>query len=252
LTPISLAAPLRLCSTTTHSQLIWRVTLFVTVALSILLTASTLSHAQGQTCNTGDFFRKIVGDWVGICQQSTDGEKAEDKYFHVVVKKTGDNAFESRFEYYRLDPKSGAPVRAGESIVTTIIGSDGLACSRIIGKGTVMVYKSPKTQQHDIRETASSDGPNAVHSAGNGTVSVSGMPLGLGKNGKVTSTKSVWTLADGSLSIHQTLKIGFRALLVGKSFSMIADYKAKKGTDVASLMTGKSAISAQPSHAAFQ
>jgi hypothetical protein len=253
LTPNSLAAPQGLCSTTLHSHFAWRVTLYVIIAISILLTASTLSHAQGQSCNTGDFFRRITGDWIGVCQQTTDGEKADDKYFHVAIKKMGDSVFESRFEYYRLDPKTGAPVRAGESLVTTTIGSDGLACSKIMGKGTVMVYNAMKTQQHVISETAGADGPNSVRSSGKGTVSVSGMPLGLGKNGKVNSTKSVWTLSDDeSLSIRQTLKIGFRALIIGKSFSMTADYKAKKGTDVASLMTGKAAISAQPSRAVFQ
>lgn len=249
MTPTSIAAPQGLCSIFAHS-LVWRITLFSVIALSIFLTASRLSHAQ--SCNTAEFFHKVVGDWIGVCQQTTDGEKADDKYFHVAVRKTGDNAFESHFEYYRLDPKSGAPQRAGESLVSTTIGPDGAACSKIKGSGTVMVFSSLKTQRHEVCETAKSDGANGVHSEGKGTVCVNGMPLGLGKNGKITSTKSTWTLSDGTLSIHQVLKIGFKALLVGKSFDMTADYKAKRGTDVAGLMTGKSAISAQPSHAAFQ
>jgi hypothetical protein len=231
-----------------------RAGLLVSVALTLIFAASTFAHAQGQSsqCNTGDFFRKILGEWIGVCEQTTDGERADDKYFHVAINKTGENGFESRFEYYRLDPKTGAPVRAGESTVVTTVGPDGLACSKITGKGSVMVYKSLKTQQHSIWEVAKPVGPSGVHSEGKGTICVSGMPLGLGKNGKVTSTKSTWTLSDGGLLIQQTLKVGFRALFVGKSFDVTANYKAKRGTDVASLMTGKAAISAESSHAAFQ
>ena len=208
--------------------------------------------ARAQTCGAGDFFAKVTGEWVGVCEQTTDGERAVDKYFHASITKTGDNTFESRFEYFRADEKTGAPVRAGESMVTTTVMPDGTASSKINGKGSVMVYNSPKMQTHTLSEVARAIDAAGIRSEGKGSISVSGMPFGFGKNGKVYGSKSQWTVSKGALTIRQTLRVGFKALFIKQTFAVTADYTAKRGADVASAMAGRPRVSSRPSRAAFQ
>jgi hypothetical protein len=232
-----------------------RIRLVASGVMVMVFAISSVACAQvaAPQCSTSEFYHKIVGEWIGVCEQTTDGERAGDKYFHVAIVKTGGNTFESHFEYYRLDPKNGSPVRAGESKVVTTIGQDGLACSRITGSGSVLVYQSPKMQHHELQETVKAVSETSLRGEGTGTISVSGMPFGLGKNGKVTGTKSTWTFSNGTLSIHQTLKVGFRALFIKKSFDVVANYTAKRGVDVATLMAGKKSISAASApRAAFE
>lgn len=189
--------------------------------------------------NVGDFFKSVTGDWIGTCKQSTDGKQADDKYFHASVRQTSPNTFETQFEYYRLDSKTGQLVRAGGSSVVTTIAPDGTAKSKITGNGQILVNNSPKNQQHDLMEVLSF-GDSGLQGKGTGTLSVSGMPLGLGKKGKVRNDKSTWAVSNGMLTIHQSLDVSFKALFISKSFSVVANYTAKRGTDVACL-AGKTA-----------
>lgn len=189
--------------------------------------------------NVGEFFKSMTGDWIGTCKQSTDGKQADDKYFHASVKQIGPNIYETKFEYYRLNSKTGEMVRAGGSTVTTTISQDGQAKSRITGNGQILVNNSPKNQKHDLMETLSFNN-EGLQGNGTGTLSVSGMPMGLGKNGKVRNDKSIWSINDGILTIRQSLDVSFRAIFFSKSFSVVANYTAKRGTNVACL-AGKSA-----------
>lgn len=218
------------------------------VALSLAVAVSAASFAQ-QASSKNDartFFRSIVGDWIGTCEQSTDGEQADNKYFQATVREVNPNSFNTRFEYYRLDKSTGKPLRIGDANVATTIGSDGVAKSKIVGSGTVLVEEKPKPQKHELIETLSSTRPGTLTGTGTGTVSVSGMPLGLGKNGKVKGSKSVWSLNNGTLQIDQKLNIGFRAFVFNKNFTIQANYTAKRGTDIASLMNKNVRVSAKP------
>ncbi|MDO8585823.1 MAG: hypothetical protein Q7T82_02180 [Armatimonadota bacterium] len=219
---------------------------------ALLLICVGCAAASSSTCSASDFFANVTGEWIGVCEQTTDGEKAIDKFFHASITRTGDNTFESRFEYFRADSKTGAPVRAGESIVVTTVAADGTASSKITGKGSVLVYNSPKTQEHQLAEVARATGPANLRSEGKGSIRVNGMPLGLGKNGRVYDSKSQWAICNGSLTIRQNLKVGFRALFLKKTFDVTASYTARRGSDVASVMTGRPRVSSQPSHAAFR
>lgn len=217
--------------------------LAMAIFMPVAAYAQDAPAAQG---GTAEFFQKIAGEWIGTCEQSTDGERADNKYFRATVKQLSANTFESRFEYFRVDSKTGEPLRVGESTVLTTIGSDGMAQSSISGKGTVLVNNSPKPQQHKLSETVRSVGSCSLEGDGKGTISVGGMPLGLGKNGKVLNAKSSWLLNNGALTVHQTLKVGFRALVFNKKFSVVAHYTAKRGTDIAGLMAKRNQVSAGP------
>lgn len=202
----------------------------------VILALVIISAAYSQQGDARAFFRSLAGEWVGTCEQTTDGKSPDNKYFHAVVKQLDNNIFESRFEYYRFDPKSRTAVRAGEAVITTTVGPDGIARSKATGQCTVLVDNQPKSQKHEVNEVLSFAGNNSMQGQGIGTIKVSGMPLGLGKNGKIDNAVTTWSLDSGVMTVHQTLKAGFKALFFKKSFMIVAHYSAKHGSDVVNLM----------------
>jgi hypothetical protein len=218
--------------------------------LGLTLAFSAVSHAQPAGGNgVKGFFSNIVGEWIGTCQQSTDGKQADNKYFHMTKKQVDGSTFAGQLEYYRVDRKTGTPLHIGDSTVTTTVDGNGLAHSKILGKGTVLINETEsKNEQHDFQEVVSAIGGYSLQGQGSGKISVAGMPLGVGKNGKVKDSKSAWSLSNGILSIRQTLNVGFKAFFVSKSFSIAANYTAKRGSDVFGLM-GKGPITARPTKA---
>lgn len=218
-------------------------TLFLGLALSCLGAELDSPNAPEQT--TSEFFSTIVGEWIGACEQTTNGERVGDKYFHAVIRRTDDNTFESRFEYYKLDQKTGKSVRVGQTTVTTTIAQDGTAQSQIIGSGTILVDNKPRNQRHQLTETVKRVGEDRLEGTGGGAIRVSGMPLGLGKNGKIKSAQTRWFLDGDTLTIHQSLKIEFRALIFKKSFAVECNYTARPGSDLAALMNGDACLSAK-------
>jgi hypothetical protein len=172
------------------------------------------------------FYRVEVGCPAG-------GKVAENKYFHANIKQVDSNTYAGKFDYYRNTPNG--PLNIGQSTVKFEIGSDGVAKGTIAGKGIVLVDKKPKTQEHSLTETLTC-AANGLQGTGGGKLSVSGMPFGIGKNGKVQKATSSWSVNNGVLSIDQMIKVGFRALVFNKSFSIAAHFTARKGSNVASLM----------------
>ena len=191
-----------------------------------------------------------MGEWIGACEQSTDGEPAENKYFHAAVKQTDDNAFESTFEYYRVDKATGSPLHIGNTTIATAVQPDGTALSAINGCGVMLVSEKPKNQRHDFREVLRFTDVGSIDGEGSGTICVEGLPFGLGKNGKIRDARSAWTLSDGVMTMHQTLKASFRALIFTKSFDFTAHYTARRGSDIASLMAKEMRLASKPGQAA--
>ncbi|MHB9037854.1 MAG: hypothetical protein ACYC64_14445 [Armatimonadota bacterium] len=232
-----------------HSAL-FRITGRAAVAVLVLsLILSGLCLAQTAPAAKSDvtgFFRGITGEWVGTCVQSTNGEKAEDKYFHVIINEVAPGTFDSRFECFRYDDESGNPLKIGEATIMTKVALDGSAECKINGKGVVLVNDQPKNQEHEVLESLNSAASGGLQGKGIGKISVFGMPLGLGKNGKVEESRSTWTVNDGVLTINQKISVGFRALFITKKFDVEARYVAHRGSDLASLMTDMTQASAKP------
>jgi hypothetical protein len=223
--------------------------LFHCASLILFLFLSGVCLAQDVLVQEDDvavFFRSICGEWVGSCEQSTNGESAEDKYFHVIVNESAIGTFDSRFEYFRLDKESGDLLKIGEATMTTTVTADGTAECKTNGKGTVLVNNQPKNQEHQLLEALSSATSGGLQGRGTGKISVFGLPLGLGKNGKVQESNSTWSLNDGVLTINQKISVGFRALFFTKKFDIKAKYVARRGSDMASLMTVLTQASARP------
>lgn len=214
----------------------FKISLFsIAVALGLLIFVSSTASAQSQSIDSKQFINSLVGDWVGTCEQSTDGEVAENKYFHATIKQVDPGVYTGNFDYYRIDPNTGGPLHIGQSTIRIDIAADGTAKSKITGSGIVMVENKPKTQEHELTEVLTCT-PDGLQGKGDGKLSVSGMPFGIGKNGKVKSATSEWFMDIGVLTINQNIKVGFRTLVFSKSFELAANYKARKGSDIASLM----------------
>ncbi|MCE5198167.1 MAG: hypothetical protein ABFD54_00185 [Armatimonadota bacterium] len=215
------------------------------LGLVLILSVSALAQPANPSGSIANFFHSIVGEWIGTCEQSTNGEKAENKYFHFVVTQVNSNSYNSKFEYFRFDDAKGAPIPIGSDSVITTIKPDGKAETKLDGKGIVLVENKPKNQTHSLVEVLSNV-PGGLQGKGTGKVSVSGMPLGLGKNGKVNSSQTAWALNNGILTINQQINVGFRALFFTKKFNMQAKYTAQRGSDVASIIKAPTKVSAKP------
>ena len=221
------------------------IALFAMVVSVLIIISVAYSQPNPSRGDARAFFRSLAGEWVGTCEQTTDGEPAENKYFHAIVKQIDNDIFESRFEYYRFDTKSRTAVRAGDAVITTTIGPDGIARSKATGQGTVLVNNQPKNQKHELSEVLSYAENNSMQGQGSGTIKVSGMPFGLGRNGKIDNATTTWSLNSGVMTVHQTLKAGFRALFFMKHFEIVAHYSAKRGSDIAGLIKRDAQVAAQ-------
>lgn len=189
--------------------------------------------APTPACPIAEFFGGITGEWVGVCKQSTDGQATDDKYFHACIRESSKSCFEARFDYYRLDT-GGALTRIGGSNVTVTVATDCSATGRVTGDGEVLVDKKPRKEEHDLTESLTWLAEDQLQARGAGSLKVYGMPLGLGKLGKVRDDQSTWKTTGGALSIQQNLSIVFRALCFSKSFKIEASYAAVRGSDISS------------------
>jgi len=215
--------------------------MLVTLVAFLMLTVITprAGHAQPNAPpdSVGSFIHSLIGEWVGICVQSTDGKATDNKYFHAVIKQSSPDSYETVFEYYRLDPKTGATIKVGATTMATRIAADGTASNRITGKADILI--DPKTlrpEQHSLSEVLRASRSGGLEGTGSGSINVSGMPLGLGKNGRVQDYHSTWSQSNGVLSMSQHLKVRFMVLLFSRRFTIIADYTARHGSDIVGLM----------------
>ena len=211
-----------------------------------MVAAAACPAARAYEADAAEFYRSITGDWVGTCEQNTDGQPAEKKFFCANIRQTNPSTFESRFDYFRIDAATGKAVRAGDASVVISINPDGAAAARIVGKGTILVDHKPKPQQHEFTETQVCRSPGTLEGVTSGTIKISNMPLGLGKNGKIRSGRSSWRFSGDALSIDQKLTVGFRVLFFSKNFDVEAHYTARRGSDIAGLISRGSQVSLGP------
>ena len=202
--------------------------------LAVLRAGVGQTHPSGQPTDINSFFHGLIGEWVGTFKQSTDNKQAPDKYFHAVVKATGPNAYETVFEYYRIDPKTKKPVQAGTSRMQTSIAANGTATNTITGTGDVLIDSSTTSpEKHQFTETLRMPSAGVMHGQGTGTINVSKTPAGVTKNGKVTSYASTWTMNAGSFRIVQQIKVKFKVLLFfSKTFDIHTDFTGSRGSNI--------------------
>ena len=183
-----------------------------------------------------DFYQKIVGDWVGTYEHTTDGEQAEDIYFKFSVRQADPNSFNGQFAYFRLNEATGDPQPAGTATIKSTVEADGSVTNVISGEGTIMIENNLKQQTYNLVEKLCNSDCGGLSGDIGGKVSVAGLPFGVGKNGRVTSGSSAWSLDGDVLTINQSIKAGFKVLFFSKSYTLLANSKATRGTDVAAIM----------------
>jgi len=211
--------------------------LIVLAALIALIPALACAEPAQPATSSGavSFYQKVMGDWVGTYHHTTDGEEAEDICFRFCVKQEAPSSFTGEFSYFRQNEVTGEPIPAGTAVIKSTIQADGSIKNIISGKGTIRIDQKLKPQTYDLVETLCKSDCGLSGDI-SGKVSVSDLPFGLGKNGKVNRGFSAWSLKDGVLTIEQDIKAGFKILLFSKSYSLVATTKATRGTDVAALM----------------
>lgn len=209
--------------------------------LAIAISVAGYSQPSAPPGDIAGFFHEIIGDWIGTVEQYTNGTKVDTRYFHGVVKQTSPDTYETLFEYYRLDKKTHAPVQVGMTSMATRIAPEGTATNTITGKGDVFISpKASKPEEHQLSEVLRMSPSGSLEGKGSGKISVGGMVLGTGKNGKVTDYTSAWVLNNGALSITEQLRATFRVLFFAKHYDIVDDFKAKRGSDIMGLMNSGS------------
>jgi len=215
------------------------VTTVFTVAIILIMALASTGFAQqaNQPANISAIFNSMSGDWIGTVAQSTNGKPADTKYFHLSVQEKDPNTYVTQMEYYRIDKQTGEPVQNGASTLTTQIVSPSEATNTLTGKGDILITPDDrKPETHNLAETVTLTPSGEMQGTGSGSISVSGMPLGLGKNGKVSGYSSTWSVNNNTLKLSQELQVEFRFLLIKKTFDITANYTATRGTDIMTLV----------------
>ena len=213
--------------------------IYYQISIVILLSLLTLSiplyanTAASQNINPKDFSSRIVGDWIGICEQTVSDKKTPSKCFTLKVLQSGSNSFNSKIAYFRKDESTNKYVSCGETVIATTIASDKSATSVITGDGLAFLDDTFKKETHQIVETFRATSSNQLEGTGSGTMSVKGITLNMGKKGKITKSKTTWSVAENILTIESNMQVKFSFLCFGKCNSIKTTHKAWRGTDIA-------------------
>lgn len=210
------------------------------IVLVIISASACWAQANQQDSTIRSFLDELVGEWVGTCEQQMEDEKPDKQYFHVTLKRLEDGSFEGKFKFFRQEKDGLIP--SGETSVITNLDNSGSAISKITGSGKVMLSDKLTDQRHELTETLHYSKDSGLQSQGTGKISVSGTLLGIGKNGQVKESKSVWSVKDGVLNIDQQMKVSFKALFVTKNYGVQTHYTARRGNDVSALLNTKPQI----------
>lgn len=217
--------------------------LFSTAAVTVVLVMASPHTVFSQTSappkDTVSFFHGLSGEWIGTVDQYTGQVKADTKYFHAVIKQTSPNTYAAAFVYFRLDPRTHSPMQVGVADMTNILNPDGTVTNTMNGNGDVFIDpKTSKHEEHQLSEVLRMSASGGLEGRGSGKISVDGMAMGAGKNGKVSDYTSAWAMDNGALRISERLKATFRVLFFSKRYDIVDNFEARRGTDVAELMRG--------------
>jgi hypothetical protein len=215
--------------------------MFPVLAIVLIIGTSTSNPARSQMPiapkDIGSFFHGLSGDWIGTVEHYTNDTKSEPKYFHALIKQTGADTYSGTFEYYRLDKQTHSPVQVGVANMVNVVALNGTSTNTIRGNGDVLIDPTTlKHEDHTLCEVLSLASSDRLEGKGSGTINISGIALGAGRNGRVSRYTSTWTLDKGVLSISERLQVTFRVFLFAKHYDIIDNSSAERGSDIAGLM----------------
>ena len=209
----------------------------IVLILAVAIPVVGYSQPAAPPTDTAGFFYEMIGEWIGTVDQYTSGVKADTKYFHAVCKQTSLNTYQAVFEYYRIDKQTHAIVKVGVTTMTNKLAPDGTVTNTVTGQGDVFINPTTvKPEQHQLSEVLRMSPSGSLVGNGSGKISISGLTLGAGKNGKVSDYTSTWALSNGVLSITERLKATFHILFFAKQFDIVDNFVARRGSDIMGLM----------------
>jgi hypothetical protein len=216
-----LAAPLVLCPTGSR-----------TVFCSGLAGDATTPPTAAQ-----QFYARVLGDWVGTTVSRLDGAKPVTGYFHLVITRVDENTIREEYTFYRLQSKTAGTSEAGgletsgtESDLSTI-ESNGTIHRTVQGSGTILIDFKPKKQSFEASGAARFTSPDHLEAAVKGKIAVDGMPLGLGKHGRLRNATATWSLEDGKLIGQTQFEASFHVLFIAKRYRVQIQLRAERGAN---------------------
>jgi len=181
------------------------------------------------------FFAALEGDWVGTTQQRIEGQASLTRYFHLVARRQDARTFAMTVYYFRPDPKTGVLEPSGTERGTSTLAPDGTIERHSDGSGAVLVDNELKLERHSATGCARATAAGTLAGEASGTIRVEGLPLGMGRRGKIERIREEWTVKGDCLTGSTGFVARFRAFLVTKRFNVETTCSAKRGSDVAAL-----------------
>jgi hypothetical protein len=219
-----------------------RILLFAALLAPPLLLGLTGKHAGHCSGAPGDatvgiaaaqqFYTRALGDWVGSTVTRVNSTEPATGYFHLVVTRVDANTFREEYTFYRLVPKTDVMEPSGTQSYLTTIESSGVIHRTYRGSGTILIDFKPKKQSFDASGEVRFTSPNHLEAAAKGKITVDGMPLGLGKNGKLQKATSTFSLEDDKLIGEMHFEASFRVLLFSKRYRIETQLRGQRGANV--------------------
>jgi hypothetical protein len=178
------------------------------------------------------FYTRALGHWVGTTVSHLDSDPPVTGYFHLLITRVGENAFQEEYTFYRIHPKTGLLELSGTQLDLSTIDSSGAIHQCCKGSGTILIDFKPKNQAFDAAGEARFTSPDCLEAEVTGKIAVDGMPLNLGKNGKLRKATASWSLEDGKLVGETHVETSFRALLFTKRYRIETQLRAQRGANV--------------------
>lgn len=184
------------------------------------------------------FYTRALGDWVGTTVSRLDGAQPVTGYFHLVITRVDEHTIREEYTFYRLRPKTAGTREAGrletsgkESDLSTM-GSNGAIHRSVQGSGTVLIDFKPKSQSYEASGAAHLTSPDHLEAAVKGKIAVDGLPLGLGKHGKLQKGTATWSLEEGKLIGCTHFEASFHVLFFVRRYRLEIQLRGERGTNV--------------------
>jgi hypothetical protein len=178
------------------------------------------------------FYNRVLGHWVGTTVSRLDSDPPVTGCFHLLITRVGENAFQEDYTFYRIHPKTGLLELSGTQLDLSTIDTSGSIHQCCKGSGTILIDFKPKNQAFEASGEGRFTGPDCLEAEVTGKIAVDGMPLNLGKNGKLRKATASWSLEDGKLVGETHVETSFRALLFTKRYRIETQLRAQRGADV--------------------
>src|SRR5262249_34761052 len=157
------------------------------------------------------FYTQVLGDWVGAQVSRVNDAEPTTGYFQLVITRVDGDTFQETYTFYRIDRATGRLERSGTQSLISTIQTNGVIRQSCRGSATVLIDYEPKDQSFEVRGEAQFSTPGRLGSELAGKISGKGMPMNLGKSGKIRKATAWWTLENNALTGEMRVETAFRA-----------------------------------------